>query len=292
MNKAYLLVLCSYVMALVAASFVLFLTPDLHLLLRILIADVAGTVVVFIFSLLYKNSSFYDPYWSIVPLFILLYMLFHSTANDWIREILVSSIIILWGLRLTINWLYTWKGLDHIDWRYTLLKEKSGIFWMPVNFFGIHLIPTIIVFMACTPVYSVTVSGTNQLNFLDIAAFCLGLFSVWIEFQADRELHQFRSVRIDSSQVLNTGLWSWCRHPNYLGELGFWTSVFLFGAASGNGFNLLTISGLTIMLLLFIFVSIPLIEDKLSVDKPGYHQYKARTFSLLPLSRILGNPFS
>ena len=30
-------------------------------------ADVAATLVVFLFSLLYRNSSFYDAYWSVAP---------------------------------------------------------------------------------------------------------------------------------------------------------------------------------------------------------------------------------
>ena len=38
-----------------------------NLLLAALIADVIATIIVFVFSLLYKNSSLYDPYWSVIP---------------------------------------------------------------------------------------------------------------------------------------------------------------------------------------------------------------------------------
>ena len=154
------------------------------------------------------------------------------------------------------------------------------------QFFGIHLVPTIIVFLACVPLYSVTVSGKNPINWLDFLAFSLGMLSIWIEFQSDRELHRFRAVRSDTASVLETGTWSWCRHPNYLGELGFWLSIFLFGVAAGEGVSALAISGPTIMLLLFVFVSIPMIEQKLLQDKPGYKDYMSRTFTLLPISKL------
>ena len=287
MKKSYILVLLSYLLAFFGAWSAVLITSELHLLIQILIADVVATAVIFVFSVWFKNSSFYDPYWSIVPVFILTYMIFQNNLTDFTREVLAAVVVVLWGLRLTGNWLYTWKGLGHVDWRYILLQERAGkLLWMPVNFFGIHLVPTIIVFLACVPLYSVTVSGKNPINWLDFLAFSLGMLSIWIEFQSDRELHRFRAVRSDTSSVLEAGTWSWCRHPNYLGEIGFWLSIFLFGAAAGEGISALAISGPTIMLLLFVFVSIPMIEQKLLQDKPRYKDYMSKTFTLLPISKL------
>ncbi|MBR7080268.1 MAG: hypothetical protein IKI40_07080, partial [Treponema sp.] len=36
-------------------------------LISLLIADVLATVIVFVFSLIFKNASVYDPYWSVQP---------------------------------------------------------------------------------------------------------------------------------------------------------------------------------------------------------------------------------
>ncbi len=44
------------------------------------------------------------------------------------------------------------------------------------------------------------------------------------------------------------------------------------------------ITGPTGMILLFVFVSIPMIEKKLLVDKPDYANYKKNTCSLFPFS--------
>ena len=36
-----------------------------------------------------------------------------------------------WGVRLTANWAYTFHGYAHQDWRYTMLREKSGALFPP-----------------------------------------------------------------------------------------------------------------------------------------------------------------
>ena len=38
-----------------------------HPLLRLFLADVLATVIVWAFGLLYENVSVYDPYWSVFP---------------------------------------------------------------------------------------------------------------------------------------------------------------------------------------------------------------------------------
>ncbi len=77
-----------------------------------------------------------------------------------------------------------------------------------------------------------------------------------------------------------------CRHPNYLGEIGFWFSVYFFGyAALGHGDPWME-AGPVAMVLLFVIVSMPMIEKKLTEAKPGYEAYRKSTFALLPLSRL------
>ena len=44
--------------------------------LSFFLADVAATVLVFIFSLIFRNASVYDPYWSVQPPVILIFTIF------------------------------------------------------------------------------------------------------------------------------------------------------------------------------------------------------------------------
>jgi len=286
MTKAYILICVSYLLALAAAWITLAFVADYHLMIQVLIADVAATIVIFAFSVVFKNSSFYDAYWSVIPIVIVGYLISLQTDAELIRQLMLALVILLWGFRLTANWAYTWSGLDHVDWRYVNLQKKAGLLWWPLSFTGVHLYPTILVFLGCIPMYHALVIGTQPINGFDYLALTVGLVSVWIEFQSDRELHRFRDVRHSRTEVLDTGLWSLCRHPNYLGEIGVWVSVLLFGYAAVGYADYWMLAGSAAMILLFTIVSIPMIEKKLIEDKPGYVAYKAKTFSLIPLSKL------
>ncbi len=110
----------------------------------------------------------------------------------------------------------------------------------------------------------------------------IGISAVGLEAKADWQLRQFRAVRTSPDQLLTTGVWGWCRHPNYLGELGFWLSLGLLARAAGVSWWVSGV-GFLVVLGLFVVVSIPMIEKKLLAAKPGYAQYRAQTFALLPL---------
>ena len=105
----------------------------------LLVADVAATVIVFTFSLIFRNASVYDPYWSVQPPVILSVALIRcgGTGFCWI----LFAAVLLWGLRLTANWAYNFTGFDYQDWRYTMLKEKTGPAYPLINFLGLHFAP-------------------------------------------------------------------------------------------------------------------------------------------------------
>ena len=286
MTRAHWLVLVSYLAALATGWLALQYFSHLDLLPRLLIADVLATVVIFAVSLTCRNSSVYDPYWSVIPVAMVAWLVLQPGEAAAGRQLLVAIVVGAWGVRLTANWLYTWRGLDHVDWRYVNLEAQAGVFWWPLSFLGVHLMPTLIVLLACTPLVPALVTGDAPLNLIDGAALVLGLASIWLEFQADRELHRFRAGRSSRAAVLDTGLWSWCRHPNYLGEIGFWVAVFGFGYASTGYPERWMSAGPVVMFGLFALVSIPMIERKLLADKPDYAAYRERTFALLPFSRL------
>ena len=73
--------------------------------LNILIADIIATVFTFIFSLILKNASVYDPYWSVQPIVILL--AFATSVKMTPIKIATIITICVWGIRLTANWAYT-----------------------------------------------------------------------------------------------------------------------------------------------------------------------------------------
>ncbi len=117
--------------------------------LNLLIADAAATVFVFIFSLVFKNASVYDPYWSVQPVVIALCFAFGHKITPATVLLLIS--IIYWGVRLTGNWAYVFGGLNHQDWRYAKLEKENGRLYQLINFTGIHMMPTLIVYLCTLP---------------------------------------------------------------------------------------------------------------------------------------------
>lgn len=114
----------AYVLAVVVASTVLKLLPDLHPLWGIAAADAAATVVVFVFSRAFDNTSVYDPYWSVAPPLIALWLiLVPGEARFDARQVLVLALTAAYGLRLTFNWARGWAGLTHEDWRYRDFRQ-------------------------------------------------------------------------------------------------------------------------------------------------------------------------
>ena len=136
-TRAHVLVLLAYLTA-AAAAVATILFYEAHPLLEVLLAGVVATVIIFQFSLLFRNSSFYDPYWSIAPVLIALYFLSLPDQAVTARQILVSALLLSWAVRLTGNWAYGWQGIRHEDWRYEKLDRTAGRLWRPLSSVGAH----------------------------------------------------------------------------------------------------------------------------------------------------------
>ena len=73
-GRSLALVTVAYVVAVAVAAAWLYWGPGTgRLWLDALIADVLATLVIFVFSRVYRNSSFYDAFWSVIPPLLLLY---------------------------------------------------------------------------------------------------------------------------------------------------------------------------------------------------------------------------
>jgi steroid 5-alpha reductase family enzyme len=284
LRQGILVVTLAYVAAALAAwALVRGLPEDLHPLWKIAIADVGATLVVFGFSVTYDNSSMYDPYWSVAPLLIGPWLAVQPQAADavGVRQGLVLALLFGWGIRLTFNWLRGWQGIRHEDWRYVEIRRTAGRRYWVTSLLGIHLMPTAMVFGGCLALWPALVVGTAPLGWIDGVALLLGVGAVACEALADRQLHEFRRNKPAPDAILDRGLWSWSRHPNYFGEIMLWWSMFAFGLAAAPN-TWWPVVGPTAITLLFVFVSIPLIEQRMHARRPGYAAHCRRVSMLLP----------
>jgi len=243
-------------------------------------ASFVMTAVCFMFSLIKKNSSVYDAYWSVIPFYAIVLLSVINFQKFTLFHLLTFLTVSIWSWRLTLNWVRSWSGFEQEDWRYKDLAKQTGVFYPLVNFFGIHLFPTAMVFSAMWPLFGVFTS-TMQYPWIFFIGMSVSLLGALLEFLADNQLAQFRKRPNPKSQdLLDTGIWSKSRNPNYLGEILFWFGVFLIGYSFGQ--PAITIVGSVMMLFLFLVISIPLKESRMIERKSGYWEYRKRVPKLIP----------
>jgi Predicted membrane protein len=252
---------------------------------RLFLADVVATVIVWMWGLVYRNVSVYDPYWSVFPPVAMTLWAVHSgtmTLSTW----LVLVAIWLWAIRLTGNWAFTFKGLQHEDWRYAKYRnEQKPFMFHIINFFGLNMMPTVLVFLAMLPGLEI-VGGCYGTTWLTWVGFFVCIAATLIELVADTQRHRF--AREHKGEICNVGLWKHGRHPNYFGEIMMWWGMFVMYVSVPSlyetccvGFHAWYIIGPVLMTGLFLFVSIPLMEKRQLKNKPGYAEYKAKTRRLI-----------
>ena len=271
-----LIILGIYILAGVLGYFTYIYIP-LEFYFKLLFADIVGTVVVFIFSLLLKNASCYDAYWSVLPMVVVLFYMFTREMN--VVRLLASIAVLGWGLRLTINWIYTFDNLSWEDWRYRMLKEKTKAFYPIINFLGIHLFPTLVVYLCILPIAFIF-NYDVSMNIGVVIFFSFAILSFSMQGLADLEMHKFRKHR--NSVFIRNGLWKYSRHPNYLGEILMWWNIAALSIFA-LGENYWLMFGALVNTLMFIFISIPMAENHQRERKEGFDEYKAETRMLLPI---------
>ena len=276
---SFLFTIVVYALALAVALFVYHRAPG-SALFRVFAADIAATVFVYLLSLPLGNASVYDPYWSVAPIVIL--PLCVQAFGVWNAGTIALVICVCyWGIRLTANWAYTFSGYDHQDWRYTMLREKTGAFFPLVSLFGIMLFPTLVVYGCLLP--ALNYIQTGGVNFVTILGFLLCLSAATLQLVADIQLHRFQKRSTDRSRIIRSGVWRHARHPNYLGEILMWWGVYAVLLSVRPDLWPLGLGALT-NTLMFLLISIPLAETSMAGYKEGFDRYVKETNRLLPVA--------
>lgn len=256
----------------------------LHPLWAVAAADLTGTLIVFLASLRLDNSSVYDPYWSVAPPLIAGWLLLVGEPESTVRAVLVLVLVAAWGGRLTWNWIRGWRGLDHEDWRYAAYRLRLGpLGYWALSFAGFHLFPTLLVYLGCLALVPAVTGGTAPLGPLDLIAATVVGAGIVVEAVADRQLHRFtRHPDREPEEIMDQGLWRYTRHPNYFGEVSFWWGLYLFALAADPSWWWTGLGPLAITVL-FLGVSIPMMDRRMLARRPTYLAHIRRRSRLLPL---------
>ena len=103
--------------------------------------------------------------------------------------------------------------------------------------------------------------------------------AVTLELISDNQLWKFKKNKDNKNKFIKTGLWSYSRHPNYLGEILFWWGIFFMTLAVDVSYWYLFICPLS-MNLMFALITCKMMDDRSLVKRDGYKDYMDKTNQL------------
>lgn len=243
---------------------------------------ISGCVtILWLVSLRLRDASIVDIWWG--PGFAVIGWIVLAQHPDPTHRLwLVTALLTLWALRLGIY--LGRRNLGHAeDKRYQAIRAKTpGFPW--VSLVSVFFFQGALQLFVSMPVYGIAAS-TSALNALDLIAVLLTLAGISLEATADHQLAQFKRAPGTTDSVLRSGVWGWCRHPNYFGNALLWLGVGVLALAGGSPWW--TAAGPAVMWFLLLKVSgVSMLERTIVDRRPEYRRYIEEVPAFFP------NPFS
>ena len=244
-----------------------------------------GVVLVYmaaawLLSLALRNASIVDSFWGLG--FALLAVVYFVTTDGFVgRKLLITSLVVVWGLRLSLHILRRNWGQGE-DYRYRAFREKWGQnFWWG-SFFQVFLLQGVLLWLISAPVLAAQFYGSpDELTAIDILGALVWGVGFFFEAVGDWQLAGFKVDPANKGKVMQSGLWRYTRHPNYFGDATVWWGHFVIAAGTVDG--LWTVFSPILMTVLLLRVSgVALLEKAQVRTKPQYRAYVESTSAFLP----------
>jgi steroid 5-alpha reductase family enzyme len=115
-----------------------------------------------------------------------------------------------------------------------------------------------------------------------VAGVAVWLVGVFFETVGDAQLAAYKRDP-QRGPVMDRGLWSWTRHPNYFGDACVWWGIWLAGGvASGWVGGLASLASPVAMTGWLVWVTGARLLERTMMKRPGYPEYAARTSMFVP----------
>jgi steroid 5-alpha reductase family enzyme len=196
------------------------------------------------------------------------------------RRVLVTTLAAAWGLRLAWHIHRRNRGKPE-DPRYQALLAKAPGNPNRYALYSVYLLQGAVMWVVSLPVQYAQY-GDDGPWVLVVVGVALWLVGLVFEAVGDAQLAKFTADSSNRTNVLETGLWRYTRHPNYFGDACVWWGFFVLACHDWPG--LVTVVGpAAITYLLTRGTGKPLLEKSIRDRRPGYAEYVARTSGFFPL---------
>lgn len=196
------------------------------------------------------------------------------------RGLITLFLVTLWGMRLATH-IYMRNRAKPEDPRYRKWKEGWGRHAVIRAFLQVFLLQGLLIVIVSLPVTFIIMSGASPFGIFDLLGVCLWLTGFIFEAVGDYQLVKYKSDPAHRGKIMDQGLWTYTRHPNYFGEVSLWWGIYLIALSVPQGWVAI-LGPLTITVLILGVSGIPLLEEKYK-DNPEFQKYRRRTSAFFPL---------
>ena len=229
---------------------------------------------------------------------------FSFSDGYWLRSLVVSSVVILIGLRMGLGALKMWRlgflkkefpryQYQRIGWK----EEGKNNTALALQIDAIAQGLANASFLAF-PVFIIASNGDQEFSVLEIVGLVIWILAFSMESIADFQKVRFLKEMKRAGkhrQVCNVGLWKYCRHPNYFAEWMVWNGLVIAAIPSWLslkgfesepvwlllGIGLLLASKFMYTTLVYTTGAVP--SEYYSVQKrPDYKDYQQQTNRFFP----------
>lgn len=245
--------------------------------LAVTLAMLAAWVV----QLAARNAGWVDVFWTFGTGLALAGVALAAPGIAW-RQWLLAGLLLVWSVRL--GGYVAWRvATGPEDTRYAQMRAAAGpkfpaqMAWLIIGQGPVSGLLSVSIYLAAAQ----QAPGLRVADMLGVAILLVALGG---EALADRQLRRWRADPAHQGGICETGLWSLCRHPNYLFEALGWFAYPLIAFTPGRPESLLAFTAPVLMFLVLRYLTgVPPLEAAMLARRgEAYRLYQARTSAMLP----------
>jgi steroid 5-alpha reductase family enzyme len=236
-------------------------------------------VSTWLLSVIIKNASIVDIVWG-AGFAITSWVLALTVDGDSGRQLLLAVMVGVWGTRLALY--LAKRNIGHgEDWRYKAMRKKAGKKFTYSSLVTVFGLQGALMWVVSLPVQFGNGDSSPGVGPLAVIGIMVWLVGLSFEAIGDFQLARFKKDPNNAGKVMDQGLWSLTRHPNYFGDALLWWGIGIVGAETGSG--VIGFIGPVAMTFFLLRISgVPMLERSLSRRREGYAEYAARTSQFIP----------
>ncbi len=234
--------------------------------------------IVFAVALIKKDNSIIDIAWGLGFILVAAFTLFREAGTTNL-QVLISLLVLLWGLRLAVHVFFRNKGRRE-DWRYAKWRKEWGRWFVVRSYLQVFLLQGLMLIIIAYPILLINSTQTARISVLAVVGTLIWLIGFIFEAVGDYQLLRFKRNPENKGKLMTQGLWKYSRHPNYFGECVMWWGIFLAALSVSEGWTAL-ISPLLITFLLLRVSGVVMLEAKYK-ENADFQEYARRTNAFFP----------